>query len=55
MTQGVRPGRRECAAELLSRRNARRAVVRIGQELGEPTPMHNFIAAVLTPHVNGAR
>ncbi len=31
------------------------AVVRIGQELGVPTPIHSFITTVLTPHVNGAR
>jgi len=30
------------------------AVVRIGQELGVPTPIHHFIAAILAPHVNGA-
>jgi 2-dehydropantoate 2-reductase len=29
------------------------AVVRIGQELGVPTPIHRFITAVLGPHVNG--
>ena len=30
------------------------AVARIGRELGVPTPIHSFIAAVLKPHVNGA-
>ena len=30
------------------------AVVRIGQEVGVPTPTHAFITAVLKPHVNGA-
>jgi 2-dehydropantoate 2-reductase len=30
------------------------AVVRIGRELGVPTPVHAFINAVLTPYVNGA-
>jgi 2-dehydropantoate 2-reductase len=29
------------------------AVVRIGKELGVPTPTHAFINAVLGPHVNG--
>jgi 2-dehydropantoate 2-reductase len=29
------------------------AVVRIGQEVGVPTPTHAFINAVLKPHVNG--
>jgi 2-dehydropantoate 2-reductase len=29
------------------------AVVRIGRELGVPTPIHSFITAVLRPHVNG--
>jgi 2-dehydropantoate 2-reductase len=29
------------------------AVVRIGAELGVPTPIHGFITAVLRPHVNG--
>jgi 2-dehydropantoate 2-reductase len=29
------------------------AVVRIGKEVGVPTPTHAFIAAVLGPHVNG--
>ena len=29
------------------------AVVRIGEELGVPTPIHRFIATVLKPHVNG--
>ena len=31
------------------------AVVRIGRELGVPTPTHEFIATVLKPHVNGSR
>jgi 2-dehydropantoate 2-reductase len=31
------------------------AVVRIGKELGVPTPIHHFIATVLAPHVDGAR
>jgi len=31
------------------------AVVRIGQELGVPTPIHSFIATVLAPHVNGSK
>ena len=31
------------------------AVVRIGRELGVPTPTHAFIQAVLKPHVNGVR
>ncbi len=29
------------------------AVVRIGREVGVPTPIHEFITAVLRPHVNG--
>lgn len=29
------------------------AVVRIGQELGVPTPIHQFITTVLSPHMNG--
>jgi 2-dehydropantoate 2-reductase len=29
------------------------AVVRIGREVGVPTPTHDFIATVLKPHVNG--
>jgi 2-dehydropantoate 2-reductase len=29
------------------------AVVRIGREVGVPTPTHAFIASVLKPHVNG--
>ena len=31
------------------------AVVRIGRDLGVPTPTHAFIQAVLKPHVNGRR
>ena len=31
------------------------AVVRIGREVGVPTPTHAFIATVLKPHMNGAR
>lgn len=31
------------------------AVVRIGKEVGVPTPIHQFITTVLTPFVNGAR
>jgi 2-dehydropantoate 2-reductase len=30
------------------------AVVRIGKEVGVPTPIHQFITTVLTPFVNGA-
>jgi 2-dehydropantoate 2-reductase len=30
------------------------AVVRIGREVGVPTPTHQFITTVLQPHVNGA-
>ncbi|MBA3269882.1 MAG: 2-dehydropantoate 2-reductase [Acidobacteria bacterium] len=30
------------------------AVVRIGREVGVPTPIHEFIATVLTPRINGA-
>jgi 2-dehydropantoate 2-reductase len=30
------------------------AVVRIGRDVGVPTPTHRFINAVLTPHVNGS-
>jgi 2-dehydropantoate 2-reductase len=30
------------------------AVVRIGREVGVPTPTHAFISAVLKPHVNGS-
>ena len=30
------------------------AVVRLGREVGVPTPIHGFIAAVLKPHVNGS-
>jgi 2-dehydropantoate 2-reductase len=29
------------------------AVVRLGREVGVPTPIHQFINAVLTPFVNG--
>ncbi|HKA86832.1 MAG TPA: 2-dehydropantoate 2-reductase [Haliangiales bacterium] len=29
------------------------AVVRIGREVGVPTPTHRFIAAILSPHVGG--
>ena len=29
------------------------AVVRIGEEVGVPTPIHRFITTVLAPHVNG--
>jgi 2-dehydropantoate 2-reductase len=29
------------------------AIVRIGEEVGVPTPIHRFITAVLTPHVDG--
>ncbi|MGE4053853.1 MAG: ketopantoate reductase family protein [Vicinamibacterales bacterium] len=29
------------------------AIVRIGREVGVPTPTHDFIAAALKPHVNG--
>jgi 2-dehydropantoate 2-reductase len=29
------------------------AIVRIGEEVGVPTPIHRFITAVLKPHVNG--
>jgi len=28
-------------------------VVRIGKEVGVPTPIHQFITTVLTPFVNG--
>jgi 2-dehydropantoate 2-reductase len=31
------------------------AVVRIGAEVGVPTPIHQFISAILTPFVNGAK
>jgi 2-dehydropantoate 2-reductase len=31
------------------------AVVRIGEEVGVPTPIHRFITTILKPHVNGAR
>src|SRR5207302_4979719 len=31
------------------------AVVRIGRDVGVPTPTHAFIQAVLNPHVNGRR
>jgi 2-dehydropantoate 2-reductase len=30
------------------------AVVRIGKEVGVPTPIHQFITTVLTPFVDGA-
>jgi 2-dehydropantoate 2-reductase len=30
------------------------AVVRIGKEVGVPTPIHQFITTVLTPFVNGS-
>jgi 2-dehydropantoate 2-reductase len=30
------------------------AVVRIGRQVGVPTPIHQFIATVLKPHVNGS-
>jgi 2-dehydropantoate 2-reductase len=29
------------------------AVVRIGREVGVPTPIHQFITTILTPFVNG--
>jgi 2-dehydropantoate 2-reductase len=29
------------------------AVARLGREIGIPTPVHSFIAAVLKPHING--
>ena len=29
------------------------AVVRLGKEVGVPTPTHSFINAVLKPHVSG--
>jgi 2-dehydropantoate 2-reductase len=31
------------------------AVVRIGKEVGVPTPIHQFITTILTPLVNGAK
>ena len=31
------------------------AVVRIGKEVGVPTPIHQFITAILTPFVNGQK
>ena len=31
------------------------AVVRIGKEVGVPTPIHQFITTVLTPFVNGTK
>jgi 2-dehydropantoate 2-reductase len=31
------------------------AVVRLGQESGVPTPIHQFITTVLTPFVDGAK
>ncbi len=31
------------------------AVVRLGQEAGVPTPIHQFITAILTPFVNGSK
>ena len=31
------------------------AVVRIGREVGVPTPIHQFINTILTPHVNGSK
>jgi 2-dehydropantoate 2-reductase len=31
------------------------AVVRIGREVGVPTPIHQFITTILTPFVNGSR
>ena len=31
------------------------AVVRIGREVGVPTPIHQFITTILTPFVNGAK
>ena len=31
------------------------AVVRLGKEVGVPTPIHQFITTVLTPFVNGAK
>jgi 2-dehydropantoate 2-reductase len=31
------------------------AVVRLGKEVGVPTPIHQFITTVLTPFVNGSR
>jgi len=31
------------------------AVVRIGKEVGVPTPIHQFITAILTPFVNGSK
>jgi len=29
------------------------AVVRIGKEVGVPTPIHSFITTILTPFING--
>jgi 2-dehydropantoate 2-reductase len=31
------------------------AVVRIGKEVGVPTPIHQFVTTILTPFVNGAK
>ena len=31
------------------------AVVRIGKEVGVPTPIHQFITTILTPFVNGTK
>ena len=31
------------------------AVVRIGKEVGVPTPIHQFITTILTPFVNGSK
>ena len=31
------------------------AIVRLGEEVGVPTPTHKFIATVLKPHIDGAR
>ena len=31
------------------------AVVRLGKEVGVPTPIHQFITTILTPFVNGAK
>jgi len=29
--------------------------VRIGKEVGVPTPVHQFITTILTPFVNGSK
>lgn len=60
LMQGFPPGSKSSQLEDLER--GRRlelpwlsgAVVRLGREVGVPTPIHQFITAILTPFVNGS-